>query len=29
MSRRYLRIIEKRIPVGVEYFADWPGRPPV
>ncbi len=27
MSRRYLRILEKWIPVGVEYFAEWPGRP--
>lgn len=27
MSRRYLRMIEKWIPVGVEYFAEWPVRP--
>ncbi len=27
MSRRYLRILEKWIPVGAEYFAEWPGRP--
>lgn len=27
LSRRYLRIIERWIPVGVEYFAEWPQRP--
>ena len=27
MSRRYLRMIERWIPVGVEYFAAWPERP--
>ncbi len=27
LSRRYLRVIEKWIPVGVRYFADWPVRP--
>jgi hypothetical protein len=27
LSRRYLRIIEQWIPVGVRYFADWPVRP--
>lgn len=27
LSRRYLRVIEKWIPVGRHYFADWPGRP--
>ena len=27
MSRRYLRIIEKWIPVGVDYFQEWPDRP--
>ena len=27
MSRRYLRMIEKWVPVGVEYFAEWPDRP--
>lgn len=27
MSRRYLRMLEKWIPVGVEYFAEWPIRP--
>src|SRR5688500_813674 len=27
VSRRYLRLLEARIPVGVEYFAAWPERP--
>ena len=27
LSRRYLRVLEKWIPVGLEYFEDWPGRP--
>jgi hypothetical protein len=27
LSRRYLRIMEKWIPVGLEYFNDWPDRP--
>ena len=27
MSRRYLRMLEKWIPVGVEYFQEWPIRP--
>ncbi len=27
ISRRYLRILQKWIPVGVEYFAEWPDRP--
>jgi len=27
MSRRYLRMLEKWIPVGVKYFAPWPVRP--
>ncbi|MSS71342.1 MAG: hypothetical protein EXS64_07615 [Candidatus Latescibacteria bacterium] len=27
LSRRYLRMIEKWIPVGVEYFTKWPNRP--
>lgn len=27
VSRRYLRLIESWIPVGVEYFAPWPERP--
>ncbi len=27
LSRRYLRMLEAWIPVGVEYFADWPDRP--
>ena len=27
MSRRYLRMLEKWIPVGVEYFSEWPERP--
>ncbi|MBI3944656.1 MAG: hypothetical protein HY321_01950 [Armatimonadetes bacterium] len=27
MSRRYLRMLERWIPVGVEYFAEWPVRP--
>ena len=27
MSRRYLRIIQRWIPVGMEYFVDWPDRP--
>lgn len=27
LSRRYLRIIERWIPVGVEYFEKWPDRP--
>ena len=27
LSRRYLRLLEMWIPVGVEYFADWPDRP--
>ena len=27
LSRRYLRICEKWIPIGMSYFKDWPGRP--
>lgn len=27
MSRRYLRMCEKWIPIGMSYFKDWPGRP--
>lgn len=27
LSRRYLRVLEKWIPVGVRYFAPWPVRP--
>ena len=27
LSRRYLRMIEKWIPVGIEYFQEWPDRP--
>jgi len=27
LSRRYLRMIEKWVPVGVEHFATWPNRP--
>ena len=27
MSRRYLRLLEMWIPIGVEYFNDWPERP--
>ncbi len=27
LSRRYLRMIEKWIPTGVEYFQEWPDRP--
>ena len=27
MSRRYLRMLEKWVPVGMEYFEEWPGRP--
>ena len=27
LSRRYLRMMERWIPVGVEYFAEWPERP--
>ena len=27
LSRRYLQVLEKWIPVGLEYFEDWPGRP--
>ena len=27
LSRRYLRVLEKWIPVGLEYFDDWPERP--
>ncbi|MCX7804059.1 MAG: hypothetical protein N3A38_02605 [Planctomycetota bacterium] len=27
MSRRFLRVLEKWIPVGLEYFEDWPDRP--
>ena len=27
LSRRYLKVIEKWIPTGVRYFADWPVRP--
>ena len=27
LSRRYLRLLEMWIPVGVEYFAKWPDRP--
>lgn len=27
LSKRYLRVLEKWIPVGVEYFSDWPTRP--
>jgi len=27
MSRRYLRIMMRWIPVGMSYFEDWPGRP--
>ncbi len=27
LSRRYLRMLEAWIPVGVEYFTDWPDRP--
>lgn len=27
MSRRYLRLIERWVPTGVEYFATWPERP--
>ncbi len=26
LSRRYLKVLEKWIPVGVHYFADWPVR---
>ena len=27
LSRRYLRILENWIPIGLEYFEDWPTRP--
>lgn len=27
LSRRYLKVLEKWVPVGVEYFGDWPDRP--
>lgn len=27
MSRRYLRVLERWIPVGLEYFSDWSDRP--
>lgn len=27
LSRRYLKVLEKWVPVGVHYFADWPNRP--
>jgi len=27
MSRRYLRMCEKWIPIGMSYFKDWPVRP--
>jgi len=27
LSRRYLRMMARWIPVGVEYFAEWPERP--
>lgn len=27
MSRRYLRILEQWVPVGLEYYKDWPDRP--
>lgn len=27
LSRRYLRVLEQWMPVGLEYFADWPDRP--
>ncbi len=27
LSRRYLRMLENWIPIGVEYFTDWPNRP--
>lgn len=27
LSRRYLKVLEKWIPTGLEYFSDWPDRP--
>lgn len=27
LSRRYLRVLEKWVPIGRQYFADWPDRP--
>jgi hypothetical protein len=27
ISRRYLKVLEKWVPVGVQYFNDWPDRP--